>query len=62
MATVYTILLRSVDVANSLDLDAIVVVFDQAINCKAQEIPLREIQNIQGYSDPRIPLVSANIQ
>lgn len=38
MATVHTVLLRSVDIANNLDLNAITVVFDQAIYSKAQEI------------------------
>lgn len=38
MSTVNTILLRSVDIADSLELDSIAVVFDQAIYAKAQQI------------------------
>ena len=38
LSTVYTILLRSVDIADRLQLESITVVFDQAIYAKAQQI------------------------
>ena len=38
LSTVYTILLHSVNIADSLHLESIVVVFDQAIYAKAQQI------------------------
>jgi len=38
LSTVYTILLRSIDMADRLGLESITVVFDQAIYAKAQQI------------------------
>ena len=38
MSTVCTVLLRSVQIADQLELDAVSVVFDQSIYCKAQQI------------------------
>ena len=53
MTTVNTILTRSINMADRLDLDSIVTVFDQAINAKAQQIRWRD-QNLMKRIIPRL--------